>query len=129
MGAFGAILSAFKTDPNCAWLVLACDLPLIEKEAIATLIEKRALNKIATAYQNEENNFPEPLLTIYEPSSYLHLLKFMALGYACPRKVLINSQVQMVKATNPNWYKNVNLEEEYDAVVKMLKEQLSEKDD
>lgn len=129
MGAFGAILSAFKHDPNCAWLVLACDLPLIEKETIETLINKRGLNKIATAYKNEENDFPEPLLTLYEPSSYLHLLKFMALGYACPRKVLINSPIKLVKANNPNWYKNVNMKEEYEAVVKLLKEQLSEKND
>ena len=32
-GPFNGILSAHKAHPNVAWLVLACDLPLLDLEA------------------------------------------------------------------------------------------------
>ncbi|MGZ3929685.1 MAG: NTP transferase domain-containing protein, partial [Mucilaginibacter sp.] len=32
LGPFGAILSAFREQPDKAWLVVACDLPLLETE-------------------------------------------------------------------------------------------------
>lgn len=112
LGPFGAILSAFRENPNAAWLCIACDLPLLTDTTLQQLIKQRDPSKIATAFHNSETGFPEPLITIWEPKSYPILLHFLSLGYSCPRKVLINSAVKTVQLTNEKVLTNVNTEAE-----------------
>lgn len=112
MGPYGGILSAFLSDPNSAWLVVACDLPFVDKKTIEQLIASRDSRKMATAFQSPKNEFPEPLITIWEPKSYMRLLEFMALGYSCPRKVLINSDINLLEANSKEALMNVNTPEE-----------------
>ncbi len=121
LGPFGAILSAFREQPNKAWLVIACDLPLLDEETLRFLIENRNPSAAATAFHNPETGFPEPLITIWEPKSYLLLLQFLARGFSCPRKVLINSAIHLLKAPNPAVLKNVNKPEELEEIRKFLK--------
>jgi molybdopterin-guanine dinucleotide biosynthesis protein A len=120
LGPMGAILSAFRQAPNCAWLVVACDLPLLDEAAIRFLVENRDPSAIATAYRSPESGFPEPLVAIWEPKSYPVLLQFLAQGYSCPRKVLINSPVHLLEAPNPDVLMNVNTPDEVDVVLKKL---------
>lgn len=112
LGPFGAILSAFQSDPNAAWLVLACDLPFVNEAALNQLISSRNSSKIGTAFYNPETGFPDPLFTIYEPKSYATMLQFLALGYSCPRKVLINSDTEVIQLTDPKVLRNINTPEE-----------------
>lgn len=120
MGPMGAILSAFQKNPDSAWLVLACDYPLMTTTTIQQLLKSRQASKTATAFQSAENEFPEPLVTIYEPKSYPILLQFLAQGYACPRKMLINSNIQLLQAAEPEVFKNVNHPEEMEAALKQI---------
>ncbi|MBK6976844.1 MAG: NTP transferase domain-containing protein [Cytophagaceae bacterium] len=76
MGPYGAILSAFKFNPNVAWLVLACDMPLVGKNEIDFLIQNRNPSKIATACYNPETNFPDPLFTIWGPKLIRYYYNF-----------------------------------------------------
>lgn len=120
LGPFGAILSAFREQPDRAWLVVACDLPLINDKVIADLVDNRNTASIATAYKSDYQNFPEPLITIYEPKSYLVLLQFLAQGYSCPRKVLINSDVNLLESPGNDALANVNTPDELDRIQKLL---------
>jgi molybdenum cofactor guanylyltransferase len=119
LGPFGAILSAFRHDPNAAWLVIACDLPLLDAETLDFLIKNRNLSAIATAFKSPDSkdSFPEPLITIWEPRAYPILLSFLAQGISCPRKVLINSDTHLLDAPNLDALKNVNTPEEKEAVL------------
>lgn len=108
LGPFGAILSAFRKHPNTAWLVVACDLPLLDKNTLKYLIENRDPSKLATAFKSPDNEFPEPLITIWEPRSYPVLLSFLSQGYSCPRKVLINTAVKLLNAPDTRALTNVN---------------------
>ena len=112
LGPFGAILSAFRENPNVAWLCVACDLPLLTEKTLQQLIAQRDSSKIATAFYNSDTKFPEPLITIWEPKSYPILLHFLSLGYSCPRKVLINGDVEVVRLMDESVLVNVNTEEE-----------------
>ena len=112
LGPFGAILSAFRKNPNAAWLCVACDLPLLTQNALRSLIDARDTRRIATAFHNAETDFPEPLITIWEPKSYSALLQFLSQGYSCPRKVLINSAVKIIKPQDEKVLTNVNTEAE-----------------
>ncbi len=113
LSAFGAILSAFQQNPNAAYLVLACDMPLVNSEAIAELVNQRQSKKVATAFLNEATQFPDPLFTIYEPKAYPRLLQFLAQAYACPRKMLINSDIQIIEPSRPEILKNANTPEDF----------------
>ncbi|RMG81285.1 MAG: molybdopterin-guanine dinucleotide biosynthesis protein MobA, partial [Bacteroidetes bacterium] len=106
LGPFGAILSAFRAFPNHAWLVVACDLPLLDKLAIDFLTQNRNPSAVATAFHNPATGFPDPLITIWEPKSYPILLQFLAQGYSCPRKVLINSEIETLQAPDPEILRN-----------------------
>jgi molybdopterin-guanine dinucleotide biosynthesis protein A len=122
LGAAGAICSAFLTDPNAAWLVVACDLPLLEKTQIEALLKTRAPGRLATAYQLASQRFPEPLVAIYEPKAYPRMLQFLSMGYACPRKVLINSDVKKLVAEEEQPFTNANTQAERDEVLAILRE-------
>ena len=119
LGPMGALLSALQSDPNAAWLVVACDLPLIDKATLEYLIAHRNPSKTATCFRQadpmatkNEADFPEPLITIWEPRSYPLLLQFLAQGVSCPRKVLLNSDIELLDAPNPLLLLNANTPEE-----------------
>ncbi|MEM9820144.1 MAG: NTP transferase domain-containing protein [Bacteroidota bacterium] len=122
LGPLGAILSAFRQMPNRAWLVVACDLPLLDADTMQYLIDHRDPSKMATAFNSPVNKFPEPLIAIWEPRSYPILLQFLAQGYSCPRKVLINSDVKLIDAPHPKALMNVNSPEDYEEVMELLNE-------
>lgn len=120
LGPFGGILSAFRSDPNRAYLTLPCDVPFIDKGFVSRLIQERDPSKLATCYHNRETGFPEPLITIWEPRAYERLLHFLALGYSCPRKVLINSDVKEVQPSDDLFLFNANTPEERTHAEKLL---------
>ena len=112
LGPFGAILSAFRTDPTAAWLVVACDLPLLDAATLRQLIDGRDPNAYATAFHNPATGFPEPLVAIWEPRAYGLLLQYLAQGYSCPRKALINSPINTLQLADARVLLNANRPEE-----------------
>jgi molybdopterin-guanine dinucleotide biosynthesis protein A len=113
IGPYGAILSAFRFQPDFAWLVVACDLPLIDKNILSYLLENRDETKIATTFKSPFDGLPEPLITIWEPKSYEVLLSNLSNGYTCPRKVLIKSDdVHILQPPDANSLINVNTPED-----------------
>ncbi|MCB0420398.1 MAG: bifunctional molybdenum cofactor guanylyltransferase MobA/molybdopterin-guanine dinucleotide biosynthesis adaptor protein MobB [Bdellovibrionales bacterium] len=95
-GPMGGMLSAMTAYPEAAWFVVACDLPVVDQTLIKDILDQRDPYKIATAYRSQYCDFPEPLFAIYEPKSSQRLFEYMGLGYRCPRKVLINSEVKLI---------------------------------
>ena len=120
LGPLGGLLSAFQADPNAAWLVLACDLPFLTRTTLEFLVTHRQPARAATALHSPWNDFPEPLVTIWEPRSYGQLLRFLGLGYSCPRKALINSDIELLDAPVPDELRNVNTPEERAAAEREL---------
>lgn len=119
LGPFGGICSAFQKNPNSAWLVLATDVPFVNKELIQLLLSKRNPSKVATAIKGKNKEFVEPLITIYEPKAYPILLQYLAQGYSCPRKVLINSDVEIVEVDD-DLIRNINTPEEFERAKKEI---------
>lgn len=114
LGPLSGILSAFRYNPGAAWLVVACDLPYLTADTLSYLVSKRNTSKTATAFINEENNnWPEPLITIWEPRSYTWLLQLLAQGYSCPRKALMNADVEILQTPDINELRNVNDYKDY----------------
>ena len=120
LGPFGGICSAFQENPNTAWFVIATDVPFVNIKMIHTLLKHRNPTKIATAFKGKDNQFPEPLITIWEPKAYPILLNYLSQGYSCPRKVLINSEVEIIEVDN-HYIQNINTPYDYEKAKKELK--------
>lgn len=126
LGPMGAILSAFRQAPDSAWLVLACDLPLLDTATIRYLIEHRNPSAVATAFRQppapgeKDMGFPEPLISIWEPRAYPVLLQFLAQGISCPRKVLINAHTHLLDAPRPQELMNANTPAEREMALEHL---------
>ncbi|WP_210513834.1 NTP transferase domain-containing protein [Hymenobacter terricola] len=120
LGPLGGVLSALQADPNAAWLVLACDLPFLTRATLEHLVTNRQPARMATSFRSPWDEFPEPLVTIWEPRSYGQLLRFLSLGYSCPRKALINSDIELLAPPAPGELRNVNTPEERKAAEQEL---------
>jgi molybdopterin-guanine dinucleotide biosynthesis protein A len=125
LGPFGAILSAFREKPDSAWLIVACDMPLLNAETFDHLIKSRNASSIATAYESAYDGFPEPLITIWEPKSYPVMLAFLAQGYSCPRKVLINSDTTLLQAPDNDALANVNTPEDFEKIKRQIHQKIA----
>jgi len=114
------ILSSISTYPKNGWIVVACDMPLINEKSIQYLIDHRAVDKLATCYINEEGMI-EPLFSIWEPHSYESLLKFQNNGGMSPRKFLAANNVNLVKPLDYNVLMNVNSLEDFEKYNRPMK--------
>lgn len=123
IGPLAGIISAFEKDSTCAWLVIASDLPLLDKNILEYLIAHRDPNKIATTFKSPHDGLPEPLITIWEPTSKEALSTFIAEGITCPRKVLIRSEdkVKIIEPPAPEKLINTNTPEDAAKVEALLK--------
>ena len=88
-GPLAGIVSALNSQPGCAWLVVACDLPLLDDATLTRLTAHRNGNAIVTAFASAHDGLPEPLCAIYEPASLPVLLDYARQDVRCPRKILL----------------------------------------
>jgi molybdopterin-guanine dinucleotide biosynthesis protein A len=120
IGPMGGILSALAVHPDVPWLVVACDLPYLDDGTLENLIRRRNPGRLATAYTSAHDGKPEPLCAIYEPHSRGPLEAFVARGIQCPRKALMQSDVELLDPVNPTALDNMNTEEESRAALHEL---------
>ncbi|WP_294303039.1 NTP transferase domain-containing protein [uncultured Chryseobacterium sp.] len=120
MGPVGGILSAFHYRKDTAWLVVACDLPLLDEGALELLIRSRDPEKMATVYESPVDGGPEPLVALWEPQSFPLLMDFLETGSRSPRKLMMNNDVCLVKPEDPQVLRNVNTPEELAEVRRMI---------
>ncbi|MGA7539562.1 MAG: NTP transferase domain-containing protein [Steroidobacteraceae bacterium] len=115
-GPIAGIVAAQSRHPDVAWLVLACDLPLLDEETLQHLLRARRPARQATAYRSSHDDLPEPLCAIYEPSSREPIRAYIAGGRDCPRKFLINADAALLDQPQPGALDNVNTPQEYGSV-------------
>lgn len=68
LGPLSGLFSALCSNPEAAWLCVACDMPFVTKCLFRQLVEERDPACPATVVYNPEVDLYEPLLGIYEPS-------------------------------------------------------------
>ena len=119
-GPIAGIVAAQARHPEAAWLVLACDLPLLDRETVAHLLRSRRPERQATAYRSTHNGLPEPLCAIYEPSSLEAIRAHVAGGRDCPRKFLINANTELIDQPQPGALDNVNTPNDYGSATHRL---------
>ncbi|MEO1827055.1 MAG: NTP transferase domain-containing protein [Roseibacillus sp.] len=89
-GPMAGLESAFRHSPEAAWLVTACDLPFLTAPTLEYLVESRDPTSDATCFTSRFDGKPEPLCTIYEPSSHSSLERMLSGGVRCARRFLLS---------------------------------------
>lgn len=120
LGPFGGVLSAFRFNPNVAWLVAACDIPLLDDATLQALLHQRDPANVATCFTDPATGLPEPLITIWEPRAYPILLQSLSEGNSCLRNVLINTGSKQIQVDNPSILRNANTPEEVIQIKDMI---------
>jgi molybdopterin-guanine dinucleotide biosynthesis protein A len=108
MGPLAGIISAMREYPDADWLVVACDLPNINDETLAFLLENRSTTQPFTAYTSSHDGLPEPLCAIWRAGTVSIIDEFIRDGIRCPRKILIRSATHLLEQTNPRSLDNIN---------------------
>jgi molybdopterin-guanine dinucleotide biosynthesis protein A len=108
MGPIAGILSAMEVHPDVDWLVVACDLPNVDRTTIEFLLNNRDDERPFTAYRSSHDGLPEPLCALYGVGSDKCIRTFVADGVVCPRKVLIKSDTRLIEQPDPRSLDNVN---------------------
>jgi len=117
-GPLCGILSAMATHPRVHWLVVACDLPFLQKETLLKLLHAfDATSPQLTAYRSSYDGLPEPLCAVYPSGSDRELLDLSRqLDNSCPRKLLIVKKARLLPQEDPHSLDNINTAEEYAAI-------------
>ena len=108
IGPAAGIIAALDEDPDVAWLVVACDLPLLDSKTLEHLVHNRNPKRVATAYRSSYDDLPEPLCAIYEPGARTAIREFIGEGLNCPRKMLLKSDIELLQQLQPGALENVN---------------------
>lgn len=105
-GPLGALASASSLHPG-PWLVIGCDLFLIDELTLRFLIDHHDPANGATAFRNRIDGRPEPLCAIYESSSISKAAAF-AEDNRCARKFLESLQPALLDLPQPAALDNAN---------------------
>lgn len=97
-GPLSGILAAFREAPHAAWLVLACDLPLLRASVLARLAARYAEDPSLpfVAYASAFDGLPEPLCAIYGPTAQPILERHTARGHFCPRHIMLEENALLL---------------------------------
>ncbi len=116
LGPANGLRSAHLSDPAAAWLVLACDMPGLDREAIEALVAARDPARAATSWRSPVNGRPEPLCAIWEPATLARLASLVAAaGHpVSPRALLAESDTLLLDAPRPAALLNLNTPAELD---------------
>ena len=86
-GPAGGLISAWRAEPAAAWLLVAVDLPLLDRATLDALTGGRCRAQLATAFRHRDGPL-EPLCTIWEPAARVVLERRLEHGDASLRRLL-----------------------------------------
>ncbi|UCG72263.1 MAG: NTP transferase domain-containing protein [Chromatiales bacterium] len=108
-GPAAGLLAAHDFAPDAAWLVTACDLPLLDADTLGRLVAARDEKRDATAYSSPVDGKPEPLCAIYEPAALARLAARAGTGGSLsPRDLLAAGDTALLQAERAEALANVN---------------------
>ena len=107
-GPIAGIMSAAKYEAESPWIIVSCDLPLLDDETIKQLLDMRAKDKDATVFLDEEVGI-EPLCAIYEPALLQKLQQNpQIIEKMSPQMTLKKMNINTIQPKNKNALYNLN---------------------
>ena len=121
VGPMGGIASAFEFDNTVDWLVIACDLILIDLATIELLVSKQDELSDVITYKKRDSDFPETTITIYKSSSQPLLKQAIADNSYSLQKVLRKCKLKTINPPEDNKLWNANTPIELQEAYKFIK--------
>ena len=81
------MLAAMRWRPRTTWIFAACDMPLLQADAVRWLLSERRPGRWAVLPRVSDAGV-EPLLALYEPQSRALLEELVGRGLAAPRHII-----------------------------------------
>ena len=107
-GPMAGIMSAAKYDAESPWIIVSCDLPLLDDETIKQLLDMREKDKDASVFSDKEVGI-EPLCAIYEPALLQKLQKNpQIIEKMSPQMTLKKMNINIIEPKNENALYNLN---------------------
>ena len=107
-GPMAALLSGFDQFPDAAFLVVGCDYPFIDKKHFQYITDERTGLDDAVCYCHQETMINEPLITVYENTSYKKICcKFKEKNHSL-RSFLNEANTCMIFPENFDFLKSVD---------------------
>ncbi|MGB0838602.1 MAG: molybdenum cofactor guanylyltransferase, partial [Chitinophagales bacterium] len=106
-----------------AWLVMACDMPLLSPQTLHTLITNRNPNVSASVfYHAQKPSKPlEPLLSIWEPVAYALLKNYVQKGKRSVKGFLEQTNCERIPIQQSIEFSNANTPKENEQIKAYLK--------
>jgi molybdopterin-guanine dinucleotide biosynthesis protein A len=120
LGPLAGVLAAFTHRPDAAWLVVACDLPGLNAEAIARLEAGRGPGWDAVAFCAPDGG-PEPMAALWEPAMAPIVHAAVASGRLSLRDCLREARCHLLAPPAPGVLFNANTPAERDRAQKAPK--------
>ena len=113
-GPLAGMLPAMRWRPDVAWLVLACDMPGVDREAVRWLLGRRDMRHWAVVPRIGGQGQGEPLFAVYEPQSFQQFEQMVAAGDRRVRPIAGKERVHLAEVPSALWpgWRNVNTPEE-----------------
>jgi molybdopterin-guanine dinucleotide biosynthesis protein MobB len=116
-GPVAGLVAALRWHRQAAWLIVACDQPLVRAEAVAWLLQQRAPGRWAVM-PRPEGGVVEPLLAVYEHQALSLLEGRIQSAETAPSAISDHSRVECpVPPTElSECWRSVNTPGEYEAL-------------
>lgn len=115
-GPLAALKAARATNRPGPWLVLGCDLFLLDSATIAFLLERRDPTRRAIAFRNRIDGKAEPLCTLYEESAF----QALDAEHHCARSFLTDLDPLLLDLPQPAALDNANTPHELNEVFQKI---------
>lgn len=119
LGPAGGLSAAWRAHPEAAWLLVAVDLPLLDRATLSTLAAGRSPRHLATAFRHPDGTL-EPLCTIWEAAARGGLERRLAHGDASLRRLLEAGRPKVLEPPVADSLRSVDAPHDRDDILRRL---------
>jgi molybdopterin-guanine dinucleotide biosynthesis protein A len=105
-GPLGALITAHQHESKAAWLVLACDWPLLDAQDVARLLQERRPDFPVTVAVHDDHR--QPLFALYEPLFLARAMEAWQTGEQSLNRLLKASEAWEVAGWDTERFLNAN---------------------
>lgn len=125
IGPMAALMTAMDAQEDSDFLLLGCDYPLLDTEAIKLFVDALDRSAMATAYYNQAAQVYEPLLAYYGGTAVSGLREMVALRQYSLQHFLKKNNASKYLPADISCIKSIDTEEESRAVLLYLEKNRS----
>jgi molybdopterin-guanine dinucleotide biosynthesis protein A len=101
-GPLAGMVGAFRAHPEAAWLVVACDMPLLDEGTLVALRRGRLEGLEAVAYESGDGSGrPHPLCAVYEPTLAAGIVAAWSAGERSASACLARARLALLPYPGP----------------------------